>query len=541
MQVIRSAAEAHSAPRLEPAQARGRNGLRVIGRILWRRRWIVLLVTAIAAVAAVLLALRQAPQYRASADVLVRYPSLAPAVAGLTEPGQASRPTGTQLQIALLPELRDRVAADLRKRAVASPPQMSAASVPDSSFIRFTARSGSPSLAALAATTYARRFIAYSQSLYGRSLSRTIADLERRLADVGPAGTAQAAQLQSQVDELRTLLSLEASNAALVHTASSPTKVRPHAMRYGLIGLGLGLVAGIGLALLRNAFDTRLRSPDEAGEWLDLPLLARIPDPPRAVARGRKLVMLAEPRSTHSEAFRRLRMNLEFATIGRPSQAIMVASALEGEGTSTTAGNLGVAMALAGKRVALVDLNMRKPALSVLFDLDDAQPGVSGVVLGHAQLDAALVRIPLEAQSALVRIDGPVEAALAASGRAAAGSLVVLPSGALPPDPGEFVALDGVKRIVRALCERVDVVLLDVPPLLPVGDGLAVARLADAILVVVRRDVSRRAAITELARNLAGVPAASIGFVFCGARDVAGLSFEYRYAAAEYARQQSAA
>ena len=183
----------------------------------------------------------------------------------------------------------------------------------------------------------------------------------------------------------------------LVRRAVGGAKIRPRPFRYGVLGLGLGLVLGIGLAFLRDAFDTRLRSSDEIGTVLGLPLLARLPEPPKQLQRDNKLVMIAEPMGGGAEAFRRLRMNLEFASIGHPQQVITITSALEQEGKSTTIANLAVALALAGKRVALVDLDLRRPALGKFFRLDGRQPGLSAVVLGHVSLEDALAHIPLDA------------------------------------------------------------------------------------------------------------------------------------------------
>jgi receptor protein-tyrosine kinase len=309
----------------------------------------------------------------------------------------------------------------------------------------------------------------------------------------------------------------------VVRTAAGATKIRPRPTKYGFLGLGLGLVLGIGLALLRDAFDTRLRTPDQISGVMGLPLLARVPPPSRQLQRDHRLAMIAEPTSHSADAYRRLRMNLEFATVGKPSQVIMFASALAKEGKSTTLGNLAVASALAGKSVALVDLDLRRPSLSRFFRLDDSEPGLTAVVLGHAELEDALLRIPLESLSRNTPEHFPMPQA---NGRGAAanrsrvsttGSLVVLPSGILPPDPGDFVGLEGVGRVIAALRERVDLVLLDVPPLLAVGDGLTISGLADALVVVIRSENARRKITAELAAVLSRMRIEELGYVLCGA------------------------
>jgi polysaccharide biosynthesis transport protein len=512
-------------------------GLREYLHILRRRKWIVLQALVLVPLAAVALALRQSPLYQASADVLLRYQSLPSTLTGIPDPSSYSyyidpvRSTDTQLQIAALPTLADRVAAALRKKGVTTVDvqgSTSVSAISDTDMLEFTATSGTPALAALIATEYAREFTLYHQQLDTGSITTAVRGLQRRIDQLGAEGTerarAQAGQLQTKIDQLQTLLTLETSNAVLVRKAAGAAKIRPRPTKYGLLGLGLGLVLGIGLAFLRDAFDTRLRSPEQISEVLGLALLGRIPPPSRQLQRDRRLVMVAEPTGSGAEAFRRLRMSLEFATVGKPSQVIMMTSALEKEGKSTTIANLAVAMALAGKSVALVDLDLRRPTLAPLFRLGEGQPGLSAVVLGYTTLEEALVTVPLEPLSgnAPDRLSRNGNDPLALAGRSnganavAAGSLVLLPSGILPPDPGEFVGLEGVSRAIAALRESVDIVLLDAPPLLQVGDALTIASSADAVVAVVRSDLAQQAAIRELATILARMPAAKLGFVVCG-------------------------
>jgi succinoglycan biosynthesis transport protein ExoP len=528
-------------------------GLRDYLHVLQRRKWIVLQAIVIVPLAAVALSLRQSPLYQSSADVLLRYQSLPSTLSGINDPNSYSyyvdpiRSTDTQLQVAELPLVADRVTAALRKRGV-NPADVagsttSVSEVSDTDVLEFTAQSGSPTLAAQIATEYARQFTIYHQQLDTSSITTAIKGLRRRIAQVRSQGGTQAGrqvlQLQGKIDQLQTLLTVQTSSAVVVRTASGAAKIRPRPTKYGLLGLGLGLVLGIGLALLRDAFDTRLRTPDQISDVLRLPLLGRVPPPTRQLQRDGRLAMIAEPTSHGADAYRRLRMNLEFATAGKPSQVIMFASALAKEGKSTTLGNLAVAAALAGKSVALVDLDLRRPSMSRFFRLDDAEPGLSAVVLGHAELEDALLRVPLESLSRNTADHFPTRGATGnggnGSGITTTGSLVVLPAGILPPDPGDFVGLEGVGRVIAALREHVDIVLLDVPPLLAVGDGLTISGLADALVVVVRSENARRKITAELAAILDRMRVEGLGYVLCGAgeEDAPGY-YGYGYGAHGY-------
>jgi Mrp family chromosome partitioning ATPase/capsular polysaccharide biosynthesis protein len=487
--------------------------------------------------AAVALALRQSPLYQSSADVLLQNQTLPSALSGISDQSSGSfgaTPTtsiDTQLVIAQLPLLSDRVAAALRKHGV-SPSEVagstSAAEVGDTQVLRFTTASSSPALTTRIANEYAGQFALYDDHLSTTSINNAIRALSGRIAELqsrsGTQTRSQIVALQTKIGDLQTYLSLQTSAAKVVRPAVDTTKIRPRPTKYGLLGLGLGLVLGIGLAFLRDAFDTRLRTPEQIGGVLRLPLLARVPPPSRQLQRDHRLAMIAEPTSHGADAYRRLRMNLEFAAVGKPSQVIMFASALAKEGKSTTLANLAVAAALAGKNVAVVDLDLRRPALSRFFRLDDTEPGLTAVVLGHAALDDALLRVPLESLSrntpdrfATPGTNGNSAGGTQRSGMPTTGSLVVLPSGILPPDPGDFVGLEGVGHLISALRERVDLVLLDVPPLLAVGDGLTISGLADSLVVVIRSENARRKITGELAGVLARMRAEGLGYVLCGA------------------------
>lgn len=519
-------------------------GLRDYLRVLRRRKWIVLEALILVPLAAVAFSLRQSPQYQSSADVLLRYQSLPSTLSGISDPTSYSyyidptRSTDTSLQVAALPALADRVAAALRKQGVRATDvgSTSASEVGQTDVIRFTSTTGDSRTAPLIATEYARQFTRYFEELDTGSISRAITGLEKRITQLQAQDTRQArldaADLRSKVNQLQTLLTLRTSNAVVVRTADSAAKIRPTPKKYGVLGIGLGLILGIGLAFLRDALDTRLRTANEIGDILKMPVLARVPPPPRRLERDRQLVMLADPSAASADAFRRLRMNLEFAAIGKPSQVIMVASAIAQEGKSTTFANLAVALALGGKNVALLDLDLHRPALARFFRIDESQPGLSGVVLGHLDVDEALVPIS-------VGSDRPDMNGWSGS-RTGSGSLAVLPTGILPPDPGEFVGLEGVRHVVGALRDRFDTVLIDAPPLLAVGDGLTIAGFADAVVVIVRSDLVRRPVTLELESTLARLPIAKLGFVVCGEAGFEGTPYVDQYGYG-YARSREGA
>jgi receptor protein-tyrosine kinase len=271
-------------------------------------------------------------------------------------------------------------------------------------------------------------------------------------------------------------------------------------------------VLGAGLAFLVDTLDTRVRSASEIGGRLNLPLLARIPSPPRKLAREDRLVMLANPTGSQAEAFRMLRTNLDFAQLDSEARTLLVTSAVEKEGKSTTAANLAVALVRAGRRVALVDLDLRRPYLERFFQLPTT-PGITDVALGRTQLAEALQRIDLGTGLGSARSLANGQE----NGRGEQGVLDVLTSGPIPPDPGEFVGTRRLEQILAELRRDYELVLLDSPPLLRVGDAMTLSTRADGVVVVTRLNLVRRPMLGELKRLLAAAQAPVLGFVVTGA------------------------
>jgi non-specific protein-tyrosine kinase len=267
-----------------------------------------------------------------------------------------------------------------------------------------------------------------------------------------------------------------------------------------------------------------VRSAEEIAERLGLPLLARLPEPPREVRTGNRLVMRLNPDGSHAEAFRMLRTNLRFVNLERGARTILITSALRGEGKTTTAANLAVALARAGRSVALIDLDLRRPAVAALFGLE-GQGGFTDVALGQTYLEDALRPVPLSET-------GQANGAPARNGSAEPGYLEVLPSGPLPPDPGEFVNTSTVAEIIEAVRERVEIVIIDSPPVLTVGDAMVLSSVVDGIVAVARLSLIRRPAVGELRRVLDNCPSSKLGVVVTAAEleeGYGGYGYGYGY------------
>jgi Mrp family chromosome partitioning ATPase len=226
--------------------------------------------------------------------------------------------------------------------------------------------------------------------------------------------------------------------------------------------------------------------------------------------------MVVQPKQSSAEAFRLLRTNLEFIRLSSGEvRTILITSGLEKEGKSTTAANLAVAEARSGRRVALVDLDLRRPYIDRFFRLT-AVEGVTDVALGRARLGDALQRIDLSLGAPDPAGLPPSMLAATGSAVASAGVLDVLVSGPLPPDPGEFAASYRLAEILAQLRDSYDLVIIDTPPILWVGDALTLSQQADGLILIARLKGLRKAMLRELARILETVPSRKLGHVITG-------------------------
>jgi Mrp family chromosome partitioning ATPase len=202
----------------------------------------------------------------------------------------------------------------------------------------------------------------------------------------------------------------------------------------------------------------------------------------------------------------------------------MVTSALEQEGKSTTIASLAVALARSGRRVALVDLDLRKPYLHRFFGISQV-PGVIDVVSGRRELATALKPILLPGYD---RRSSRLASSKHSRGDASS-LLAVLPAGPLGPDPAFLVGSPKMTALLEQLKNDWDFVLVDAPPLPAVDDGLALSASVDGVLVVTRSGLVPRRMLQEMSRLLDSSPAEVLGFVLTGLNRSEAYGYGYGY------------
>jgi Mrp family chromosome partitioning ATPase len=510
---------------------------------LRRRKWIVLLVIVITTAGAFFFASRQAKEYSASATVLLNPESSLVNNAGKAAAATEQRFDTGQADVAHTTAVAEPAAAAAKVPGVGAKQLLSNSTVtadPNSNILTFSVSARTAGAAAALANQFATAYVNYSKSTQTtainaaiKGLDSQIAQLQHRIAATLPGSPerntiySQLRSAASQRTKDQALLtdSTAGGAASSAQPATSAAQTQPDLPKDLALGLALGVLLGVVLGLLLDVADSRTRTADEVSEALGISLLARIPSPPRKIASKPGLVMLDDPAAVEAEAFRKLRVAFDFANVSLRGRSIMVTSAVGQEGKSTTCANLAVAFALAGRRVALVDLDLRRPMISTYLSIG-GQPGVTDVALGHATLDEALVPIRV-GDAAPEDRRNPIR-----NGSAAAAVLHVLPAGVLPPNPVELLESDVLAGVLRDIAASFDVVLIDSAPVLPVADALALANHVDAMIVVARLGVLRRPALRELSRALATSPTRSLGVAVTNAEGDA--TYRYGYGGGYY-------
>jgi polysaccharide biosynthesis transport protein len=329
--------------------------------------------------------------------------------------------------------------------------------------------------------------------------------------------------LLTKLKEATLAAGLKSSNIRWVDPAMIPwTPTRPAKTRNIALSFLVGMVGGIGLALLREYLDNTVKTPDDVETLARLPSLAVVPafTDENGGSRRNKLLggasvnghekrieLVAQhlPKSQMSEAFRALRTSLLLSQADRPPQVILVTSALPREGKTTAAANLAVTLAQLGDRTLLIDGDLRKPGVGRLLNLADGKyPGLSSYLAGVSSLDLVTVPHP------------------------AIPNLVAIPTGPLPPNPADLLSSHRLADAIRQLRSEYKFIVIDSPPIMAATDAVIVSVQADGVLLVVRSGETPKEAFTRARDLLTSVKSRLLGVVL-NAVDSSAPDYYYSY------------
>jgi len=294
--------------------------------------------------------------------------------------------------------------------------------------------------------------------------------------------------LDDRIKELNVTENVGALNISVLEVAQRGGQTHPQQTRVLGMGLIVGLMLGFGLAFLRDLLDHRLRSADEITAVLELPLLGVLSHLAHKQDRARMgRIVNIRPRSNIAESYRTLRTAIYFGLPNAQAKTILVTSPSPGDGKTTVASNLAIAMARADQSVLLLDADFRKPMMHKIFSLE-AEVGLSSVLTQQETLENAIVQSDID-------------------------RLAVLPCGPVPLNPTEMLNSEGFKRILEEVSQRYDKIVIDSPPVMPVADGRILGALSDITLLVLRAERSTRRHSLGARNELLGVGARILGVV----------------------------
>jgi non-specific protein-tyrosine kinase len=484
---------------------------------------LIVIGTLVGALAAYLVSSVLPPTYQSDTTLLVGQAANPGTAADYNQLLISQRLSQTYAQLVTLPEIASGV---IKKLNLSMTPEellkhVHADAALDSTLLTVTAEAGSADEAAKIANAFVAELLASPFAEQG-----TPTEIETLVQEDLLAVRAQTQQVQDQIDALvaktdrtdaeeqrlanlqaqmvglrstlATLLSLSTgSNANLLtvvdpaippSSASSP-KIPLNTVLGGL----LGLLAAVGIAYTIRRLDDTIKTPDDVESLTGLPLLGMIVRMPGDKARPLhyRLATLLYPRSPAAEGFRHVRTNVDFASGEAPIRSLLVASAVPGEGKTITASNLAVAYAQAGRTTCLVDADLRRPTIHELFGLPNDH-GLSTLMAGD--------KTTFESATHATDVPG----------------LRVLTSGPLPPNPAELLASARMRAILAELLERVDLVVIDSPPLQAVTDAAVLSSLVDGTILVVAAGKTRRGSLVRGRDALQRVGANVLGALLNG-------------------------
>ena len=293
--------------------------------------------------------------------------------------------------------------------------------------------------------------------------------------------------------------------ATIVDPASyDASQVSPRVALNLATGILLGLLIGVALAIARELLDNRIATSEDVEVAAEAPVLTSIRydnDVPK------QPLIVSSDNQFRTEAFRLLRTNLQFLNLDTRPRALVITSAVPGEGKTSTATNLAIALAQTGQRILLVDGDLRRPKAAQMLGLERSV-GLTTVLVGRSELHESIQKH-------------------------SNSGIFFLASGPIPPNPTEVLQSNAAHALFDQLSDMFDMVIIDAPPLLPVSDAAIMARDVDGAILVVRHGKTTkeqvrqaRSRLTQVGANLFGV---AVNMTPKRGRGPYGYSYEYTY------------
>lgn len=457
-----------------------------------RRNWVLLLICVLLVPAAALFySLLQTTEYTAEATVLFTDD------VSETDP---ERVAATILQLGSLEQVSAQTATTLSQTgydATEIGEKVEAEPAGMSDLIGISATDPDPVTAALIANEFAEQFIVFRRNANRERILESRALVQAEIEQLSPEEQESPAgqALAERWRELGVRAAVETGDAQVVQEATLPDSPSSPKTKLNIaLGLLLGIVLGIGVALLRDQLDRSLKEAEEVEEAFRLPILATIPESPEIDALG----LETEPAGEEREAFGMLRANLHYfnlapsinSQVEQPINTVLVTSPSSQDGKTTVSWNLATVEARSGKKVLYVEADMRRPSLISALGLPaEEESGLSLVLAGALEPEAAI--------------------------RQAQG-VDMISAGPPPPNPAELIDSPRMGDLLSWAKEKYDRVIIDTPPTTVVADAIPLTTQVDSVVVVVRLHHSSRDGVEQLRDQLAHTESTTIGIVING-------------------------
>jgi polysaccharide biosynthesis transport protein len=490
--------DSQSAPTVSPFELLG---------VLWRRKLLVIVVFVVSFGTATGLSLRSPKEYSASAQLLFREPGFSQALfgSGLYQPTgaeEAQRTTQTNIDVVTSPSTAAQAQRLLKTTESTSGLLESVAVSPsaNANIAVVKATRSTPEQAAAVANAFAQGYIIYQRET-DRALVAQAVELVKH--SLSTATLAERPKLEEDLRQLRVLGAVQTGNGQVIAQATpDDTPVSPKPKRDLLLGGLVGLFLGCALALLADFLDKRLKTLDDIERVFSYPLIASIPH----TRTPRNSTFTAQLAGPAGESYRMLRESLRFLDPTGKARCFLITSAEESEGKSTVAINLACALAAVGRRVILVEADMRRPTAASQLGIPRELPGLSDLLISDEEDVSDYLEV------------SPMDP-----------NLAVLPSGMTPPNSADLLAAGRMPTVLAQVRDAADVVIVDSPPLLPVADTRVLVRLPeiDGAIVVARAGTSRRDHVRAAQRILDQSGRKVFGLVVTGVPDAPDGAYYY--------------
>jgi tyrosine-protein kinase len=512
-----------------------RDYLNVIKRRKW---WLLITIIVITSAALIFSYFFQTPVYQASSWVVIKEKPLESSVLDQTISQLSSQPersVETNVELLKTKEMAKKVIDSLQldTSSGALLEKMSVKPISNTNIIEIKARDRYPEVARDIANQYAIVYQDWRRSENVKDISKARSevwevlqktkdeaiDLSRQIqGNFTAANIPEEVKVEQQIAynyyvELQRIYrqlsiseDLMSGGLEVVSDSDAPSSpVVPRPLRNGLLAFFLSVMLGLGLAFLVDYLDDTIEGRDEAQRLFNAPVLGEIPRQRELEDDQRRstLVMVSDPKSPISEAFRALRTNIQYINYERQLKTLMITSCGPAEGKSFVTANLAVALAEAGHEIMIIGADMRRPAIKDFFHISNEE-GLSSLLIGRKSF----------------------EECLKSGGKP---NLSILPSGPLPPNPSELIGSRRMNEVLAKSKTMADIILLDTPPVLAVSESAVLAPRCDGVIIVVNIDVAKKDEVRKTHDLLMQVKSNVVGLIINYVEGTKSYGYYYYY------------